>query len=49
MVMCPCSVEPLPSPAPQEFFENVDKLWVDEGVKVCFERSNEYQLIDCAQ
>uniref|UniRef100_A0A8C5C2V1 Guanine nucleotide-binding protein G(olf) subunit alpha-like n=1 Tax=Gadus morhua TaxID=8049 RepID=A0A8C5C2V1_GADMO len=33
----------------EEFFENVDKLWVDEGVKVCFERSNEYQLIDCAQ
>ncbi|XP_041102101.1 guanine nucleotide-binding protein G(olf) subunit alpha-like [Polyodon spathula] len=33
----------------QEFFEHAKKLWGDEGVKACFERSNEYQLIDCAQ
>uniref|UniRef100_A0A2K5LH72 Guanine nucleotide-binding protein G(olf) subunit alpha n=1 Tax=Cercocebus atys TaxID=9531 RepID=A0A2K5LH72_CERAT len=33
----------------QEFFDHVKKLWDDEGVKACFERSNEYQLIDCAQ
>ncbi|KAJ8403294.1 hypothetical protein AAFF_G00355110 [Aldrovandia affinis] len=33
----------------QEFFDNAKKLWDDEGVKACFERSNEYQLIDCAQ
>ncbi|KAM4027901.1 guanine nucleotide-binding protein G(olf) subunit alpha isoform 1-T1 [Anomaloglossus baeobatrachus] len=33
----------------QEFFENAQKLWDDDGVKACFERSNEYQLIDCAQ
>ncbi|XP_051629559.1 guanine nucleotide-binding protein G(olf) subunit alpha isoform X1 [Manacus candei] len=33
----------------QEFFEHAKKLWDDEGVKACFERSNEYQLIDCAQ
>lgn len=33
----------------QEFFEHAQKLWEDEGVKACFERSNEYQLIDCAQ
>ncbi|XP_066482669.1 guanine nucleotide-binding protein G(olf) subunit alpha isoform X4 [Tiliqua scincoides] len=32
-----------------EFFEHAKKLWDDEGVKACFERSNEYQLIDCAQ
>ncbi|KAK2496022.1 hypothetical protein MC885_003398 [Smutsia gigantea] len=32
-----------------EFFDHVKKLWDDEGVKACFERSNEYQLIDCAQ
>uniref|UniRef100_A0A8C7YNF5 Guanine nucleotide-binding protein G(Olf) subunit alpha n=1 Tax=Oryzias sinensis TaxID=183150 RepID=A0A8C7YNF5_9TELE len=34
---------------PQEFFDHAKKLWDDEGVKACFERSNEYQLIDCAQ
>ncbi|XP_011614463.1 guanine nucleotide-binding protein G(olf) subunit alpha isoform X1 [Takifugu rubripes] len=34
---------------PQEFFDHAKKLWNDEGVKACFERSNEYQLIDCAQ
>lgn len=33
----------------QEFFEHAQKLWEDDGVKACFERSNEYQLIDCAQ
>uniref|UniRef100_A0A4W5NPS1 Guanine nucleotide-binding protein G(s) subunit alpha n=1 Tax=Hucho hucho TaxID=62062 RepID=A0A4W5NPS1_9TELE len=33
----------------QEFYENAKTLWQDEGVRVCFERSNEYQLIDCAQ
>ncbi|RXN13531.1 guanine nucleotide-binding G(olf) subunit alpha [Labeo rohita] len=32
-----------------EFFEHAKHLWDDEGVKACFERSNEYQLIDCAQ
>ncbi|XP_061094845.1 guanine nucleotide-binding protein G(olf) subunit alpha isoform X2 [Conger conger] len=33
----------------QEFFDHAKKLWDDEGVKACFERSNEYQLIDCAE
>ncbi|KAA0705006.1 Guanine nucleotide-binding protein G(olf) subunit alpha [Triplophysa tibetana] len=33
----------------EEFFEHAKCLWDDEGVKACFERSNEYQLIDCAQ
>ncbi|KAK1172871.1 guanine nucleotide-binding protein G(olf) subunit alpha-like isoform X1 [Acipenser oxyrinchus oxyrinchus] len=33
----------------QEFFEHAAMLWDDEGVKACYERSNEYQLIDCAQ
>ncbi|XP_030253495.1 guanine nucleotide-binding protein G(olf) subunit alpha-like isoform X2 [Sparus aurata] len=32
-----------------EFFEHAQKLWEDDGVKACFERANEYQLIDCAQ
>ncbi|KAM8822116.1 guanine nucleotide-binding protein G(olf) subunit alpha-like isoform 5-T7 [Synchiropus picturatus] len=36
-------------PRPQEFFEHAQKLWEDDGVKACYERANEYQLIDCAQ
>lgn len=38
----------LPIPL-QEFYDHVKTLWHDEGVKACYERSNEYQLIDCAQ
>uniref|UniRef100_A0A803ST59 Guanine nucleotide-binding protein G(s) subunit alpha n=1 Tax=Anolis carolinensis TaxID=28377 RepID=A0A803ST59_ANOCA len=34
---------------PTEFYEHTKTLWQDEGVKACYERSNEYQLIDCAQ
>ncbi|KAK7884331.1 hypothetical protein WMY93_027454 [Mugilogobius chulae] len=34
---------------PQEFYDHAKTLWQDEGVRACFERSNEYQLIDCAQ
>jgi len=34
---------------PQEFYDHVEILWKDKGVQGCFERSNEYQLIDCAQ
>ncbi|XP_064156494.1 guanine nucleotide-binding protein G(s) subunit alpha-like [Anguilla rostrata] len=34
---------------PSEFYEHAKYLWQDEGVQACFERSNEYQLIDCAQ
>ena len=37
------------SPHPQEFYEHAKALWEDEGVRACYERSNEYQLIDCAQ
>ncbi|XP_047423825.1 guanine nucleotide-binding protein G(olf) subunit alpha-like isoform X1 [Mugil cephalus] len=33
----------------EEFFEHSQKLWEDDGVKACYERANEYQLIDCAQ
>ena len=33
----------------QEFFEIVGKLWQDDGVKACYARSNEYQLIDSAE
>uniref|UniRef100_UPI00358F082E guanine nucleotide-binding protein G(s) subunit alpha-like n=1 Tax=Myxine glutinosa TaxID=7769 RepID=UPI00358F082E len=32
-----------------EFYEHVKALWQDEGVRACYERSNEYQLSDCAQ
>ncbi|VDO02049.1 unnamed protein product [Rodentolepis nana] len=31
------------------FFTNCCKLWADAGVQEAFERSNEYQLIDCAK
>eukprot|EP01135_Chromosphaera_perkinsii_P003515 Nk52_evm15s246 gene=Nk52_evmTU15s246 len=31
------------------FFDNVKLLWQDEGVRACFKRSNEYQLIDSAE
>uniref|UniRef100_A0A1I7XRD9 Guanine nucleotide-binding protein G(s) subunit alpha n=1 Tax=Heterorhabditis bacteriophora TaxID=37862 RepID=A0A1I7XRD9_HETBA len=34
---------------PQEFYEHVKRCWVDKGVLACFERSSEYQLIDCAK
>uniref|UniRef100_A0A8C3X078 Guanine nucleotide-binding protein G(s) subunit alpha n=1 Tax=Catagonus wagneri TaxID=51154 RepID=A0A8C3X078_9CETA len=34
---------------PPEFYEHAKALWEDEGVRACYERSNEYQLIDCAQ
>uniref|UniRef100_A0A671VNJ3 Guanine nucleotide-binding protein G(s) subunit alpha n=1 Tax=Sparus aurata TaxID=8175 RepID=A0A671VNJ3_SPAAU len=34
---------------PSEFYEHAKTLWQDEGVRACYERSNEYQLIDCAQ
>ena len=33
----------------QEFYETTITLWKDAGVQTCFERSNEYQLIDCAK
>ena len=32
-----------------EFYESCEVLWSDGGVQKCFERSNEYQLIDCAK
>ncbi|XP_006900248.1 PREDICTED: guanine nucleotide-binding protein G(s) subunit alpha-like [Elephantulus edwardii] len=34
---------------PPEFYEHAKALWEDEGVRACYERANEYQLIDCAQ
>jgi guanine nucleotide-binding protein G(s) subunit alpha len=34
---------------PPEFFEHAAVLWSDAGVQACFDRSNEYQLIDCAK
>lgn len=32
-----------------EFFDHVELVWQDQGIKDTFERSNEYQLIDCAK
>lgn len=34
---------------PPEFYEHTEILWKDKGVLQTFERSNEYQLIDCAK
>lgn len=34
---------------PPEFYEHSEVLWKDKGVQAAFERSNEYQLIDCAK
>lgn len=34
---------------PPEFYEHTEELWKDQGVQQTFERSNEYQLIDCAK
>ncbi|XP_076043285.1 G protein alpha s subunit [Oratosquilla oratoria] len=34
---------------PAEFYEHTEILWNDRGVQACYERSNEYQLIDCAK
>ncbi|XP_040583967.1 guanine nucleotide-binding protein G(s) subunit alpha [Lepeophtheirus salmonis] len=31
------------------FYETTEILWKDSDVQNCFERSNEYQLIDCAK
>jgi len=38
-----------PSQFTMEYFDHVKTAWADEGVKKTFERSNEYQLIDCAE
>ncbi|RWS10506.1 guanine nucleotide-binding protein-like protein, partial [Dinothrombium tinctorium] len=34
---------------PPEFYEHTEILWKDKGVQNAYERSNEYQLIDCAK
>ncbi|XP_077998015.1 guanine nucleotide-binding protein G(s) subunit alpha-like isoform X2 [Glandiceps talaboti] len=34
---------------PQEFFEHTRALWDDKGVRQCYSRANEYQLIDSAK
>ncbi|UYV68815.1 GNAL [Cordylochernes scorpioides] len=32
-----------------EFYDHTEALWKDKGVQQAYERSNEYQLIDCAK
>ena len=44
LLVCPSTLDPS-----QVFFEHVEALWKDPGVMKCYERSNEYQLIDCAR
>jgi len=34
---------------PQAFFDHCSRLWQDGGIKECYWRSNEYQLIDSAK
>ncbi|XP_002734471.1 guanine nucleotide-binding protein G(s) subunit alpha-like [Saccoglossus kowalevskii] len=34
---------------PEEFWDHTEVLWKDQGVQTCYERSNEYQLIDSAK
>ncbi|XP_065167342.1 guanine nucleotide-binding protein G(s) subunit alpha [Atheta coriaria] len=34
---------------PPEFYDHTEALWKDKGIQATFERSNEYQLIDCAK
>jgi len=34
---------------PDVFWDHVEVLWADTGVKACYDRSNEYQLIDSAK
>lgn len=45
-VILSCFVSKAPM---QVFFSNCRQLWTDTGVQEAFERSNEYQLIDCAK
>ncbi|KAK3725743.1 hypothetical protein RRG08_012825 [Elysia crispata] len=33
----------------EEFWDHCEKLWSDCGVQKCYDRSHEYQLIDCAK
>ncbi|XP_070575760.1 guanine nucleotide-binding protein G(s) subunit alpha-like [Ptychodera flava] len=34
---------------PEEFWDHTEVLWKDAGVQGCYERANEYQLIDSAK
>uniref|UniRef100_A0A2H1VKA1 SFRICE_011868 n=1 Tax=Spodoptera frugiperda TaxID=7108 RepID=A0A2H1VKA1_SPOFR len=38
-----------PTQYTEEYFDHVRTLWRDGGVRECFRRSNEYQLIDSAE
>ncbi|GFR84959.1 guanine nucleotide-binding protein G(S) subunit alpha [Elysia marginata] len=33
----------------EEFWDHCERLWADGGVQQCYDRSHEYQLIDCAK
>ena len=33
----------------EDFYTHLEKLWSDQGVQDCYDRSNEYQLIDCTK
>ena len=48
-IVCPVLVGTAICKFLQEFFDHIVALWNDRGVIACFDRSNEYQLIDCAK
>ncbi|GFG30691.1 hypothetical protein Cfor_07468 [Coptotermes formosanus] len=45
-----CNLGPKePSSYTQEYYDHVQTLWNDDGIKECYRRSNEFQLIDSAK
>jgi len=38
-----------PSSYTQEYYDHVQALWCDNGIRECYRRSNEFQLIDSAK
>jgi len=38
-----------PADYDDSFYQHLEQLWADRGVQDCYERSNEYQLIDCTK
>ncbi|XP_059184016.1 guanine nucleotide-binding protein G(s) subunit alpha-like isoform X1 [Centropristis striata] len=47
--LLPAAIQRFAAMSDMEFYDHAKILWQDEGVRACWERSNEYQLIDCAQ
>lgn len=39
----------IPKEVPEEYSSWVQDLWLDHGVRMCYNRSNEFQIIDNAK